>query len=121
MGLTAVLSFVPQFVNMEINDAYNMYVKGKPLEYDMEGAKGEYIFLLDRSGSMSGARIDKAKQALTFFLKSLPQDTYFQVYSFGTSFTTLFPSSNKYDDSNVSFAVNTIGGFTADMGGTEIE
>lgn len=116
-----MLSFVPQFAQLEVNDAYNMHAKGRPLEYDMESAKGEYVFLLDRSGSMSGTRIEKAKQALAFFLKSLPQDSYFQIYSFGSSYTTLFNTSNRYEDSSISLATNAVSMFQADMGGTEIE
>jgi uncharacterized protein YegL len=59
----------------------------------MESARAEYVFLLDRSGSMSGMRINKAKEALGLFLKSLPQDCYFQVYSFGSSYQKLFLKS----------------------------
>ncbi len=42
--------------------------------------------MLDRSGSMGGVRIQKAKEALIFFLKSLPPNSLFNVYSFGDSF-----------------------------------
>lgn len=61
-------------------------VAGKKMETDIDNAKGEYIFLLDRSGSMGGGRMEKAKEALTLFIQSLPQDTYFNVFSFGSNY-----------------------------------
>ena len=88
-----MLSFIPKFCSLSISDAYNASLEGKKLEGDMDSAKGEYVFLLDRSGSMGGKRIEKAKEALVLFIKSLPKDSYFNVVSFGTNSQRLFPDS----------------------------
>jgi uncharacterized protein with von Willebrand factor type A (vWA) domain len=61
----------------------------------MDSVRGEYIFLLDRSGSMSGNRMEKAKSALILFLKSLPEDTYFNIVSFGNNSKNIFDKSKK--------------------------
>ena len=72
---------------------------------DVEGT-GEYIFVLDRSGSMRGDRIDLAKKAAILFLKSLPMNSLFNIISFGTEF--------------VSETIKKIEKFLADMRGTNI-
>ncbi len=56
-----MLSFIPKFCQLNIDDAYKASVMGKGFETDISHSKGEYIFLLDRSGSMGGNRIEKAK------------------------------------------------------------
>jgi hypothetical protein len=54
---SAILSFIPKFCSLSIDDAYKASVKGTAFESDIDSAKGEYVFLLDRSGSMGGVRI----------------------------------------------------------------
>ena len=53
--------------------------------------KAEFVFIVDRSGSMGGDRIDAAKEALLLLLKSLPVGCSFNVVSFGSSHQLLFP------------------------------
>lgn len=74
----------------------------------MENTQGEYIFILDRSGSMSGSRISKALEAMKFFLKSLPPKTIFNIVSFGTKFSLMFPSSVEYNDHNLNMALSKL-------------
>jgi von Willebrand factor A domain-containing protein 5 len=56
----------------------------------------EYIFLIDRSGSMGGMPIKLAVRALKVFLHSLPMGCFFNVYSFGSNFESLFEDSMEY-------------------------
>jgi len=56
-------------------------------------APGEFIFVLDRSGSMDGSSIKKAVEALTLFLQSIPSGSYFNIISFGHKHTKLYENS----------------------------
>jgi len=59
--IAGMISIIPKFdenINIEENDV-----------------SGEYIFIIDRSGSMSGRRIEIAKEALLLCIKSLQTDS----------------------------------------------
>ncbi|KAJ3327129.1 hypothetical protein HDU76_012344 [Blyttiomyces sp. JEL0837] len=81
----------------------------------------EIIILVDRSGSMEGYKIEQAKKALKLLLKSLPTDSYFNIVGFGSSYTTLFPSSKEYDANSLATAESHVESIGADLGGTEIQ
>jgi hypothetical protein len=49
----------------------------------------EYIFLIDRSGSMCNT-INLARQALQLFLQSLTVGSTFQIVSYGSNFEFMF-------------------------------
>ena len=51
-----------------------------PLDFEQ---KYQFIFLLDRSGSMSGSRMRTSIDALSLFIQSLPSDCAFGILSFG--------------------------------------
>lgn len=58
---SAMLSFIPKFCDLNIDDAYKASINGTPYETDIDNVKGDYIFLIDRSGSMKGDKMEKAK------------------------------------------------------------
>ncbi|EAR91785.1 type A von willebrand factor domain protein (macronuclear) [Tetrahymena thermophila SB210] len=134
---SVMVSFIPNFneeVTKELNDAIRAAIhKGDDVFSDefqqkmnsevidhLNSSRSEFIFLLDRSGSMIGQPIQKACEALILFLKSLPIDSYFNVVSFGSSYEKLFQSSIKYDTNSLEKAIKIIKEYTADLGGTEI-
>ncbi|XP_074071451.1 von Willebrand factor A domain-containing protein 5A-like isoform X2 [Macrotis lagotis] len=90
---------------------------------------GEFIFLMDRSGSMSCTmnskgdaqiRIDSAKETLVLMLKSLPPGCFFNIYGFGSSFESFYPESVEYTQQSMEDAVQKVKALDADLGGTEI-
>ncbi|RHZ62223.1 hypothetical protein Glove_341g18 [Diversispora epigaea] len=80
----------------------------------------ELIFIIDRSGSMTGDPMNKAKEALELILRSLPEDCIFNVVSFGSAFTSLFPESKPYTEENFKTALDHVKSMDASYGGTEI-
>ena len=60
------------------------------------GSAFHFIFLVDRSGSMrSQGRMEAAKNALTLFIRSLPEGCIFSIISFGSRFTWYKDGSDK--------------------------
>ncbi|EJD54093.1 hypothetical protein AURDEDRAFT_180436 [Auricularia subglabra TFB-10046 SS5] len=81
----------------------------------------EYIFLIDRSGSMNGARIVAVRAALQIMLRSLPaRGTRVNLLSFGSRTTALWPASVEYSADSVRAAAAHVDTMRADYGGTEI-
>lgn len=71
-------------------------------------AAGEYIFLLDKSGSMAGAYMNTAKETLTIFIKSLPKGSDFNVVVFDSVHSTFFSQSVSYDSENIKTALQKL-------------
>ena len=80
----------------------------------------EFVFVVDRSGSMEGSYIKDAAQTLLLFLKSIPEGCYFNVIGFGSSYVHLFPESVPYNQKNMETAVKHAEHLEADLGGTEL-
>nr|XP_033779830.1 von Willebrand factor A domain-containing protein 5A isoform X2 [Geotrypetes seraphini] len=90
---------------------------------------GEFIFLIDCSGSMGSAmfnadnsptRMDSAKETLLLLLKSLPLGCYFNIFSFGSTYDSFFPESVEYTQQTMDSALEKVKAMSDDLGGTEI-
>ncbi|KAL3992050.1 F-type H+-transporting ATPase subunit alpha [Sarotherodon galilaeus] len=90
---------------------------------------GEFVFLMDRSGSMDDyvtnskqqeTCISSARDTLLLLLKSLPMGCYFNIYSFGSGYEHIFPKSVEYSQQTMEEALKTVEQMQANLGGTEI-
>lgn len=89
------------------------------LEPRMLNTPSEVLFLIDRSGSMED-KMDSVIFAMQFLLKGIPQGRKFNIWSFGSSYTSLWPKSAIYSEYSLNAALSYISTLAADMGGTEI-
>ncbi|XP_046842450.1 von Willebrand factor A domain-containing protein 5A-like [Xenia sp. Carnegie-2017] len=98
-----MVSFIPEF-------------KG---ENNCLQAACEFVFVIDRSGSMAGSYIKDAAETLLLFLKSIPEGCYFNIIGFGSTYVHLFPESVPYNQ-KFGKAVKHAENLQADLGGTEL-
>uniref|UniRef100_A0A674ME48 von Willebrand factor A domain containing 5B1 n=1 Tax=Takifugu rubripes TaxID=31033 RepID=A0A674ME48_TAKRU len=73
----------------------------KSVSSDLRKVHGEFIFLIDRSGSMSG-------DAMVVMLKSLMPGCFFNIVGFGSTYKSLFSTSQSYDEVTMPSPVVTV-------------
>ena len=101
---------------------------------------GEFIFMVDQSGSMSAmftpvaassshriprgrkanSFMDQAKSTLLLFLHSLPSPCFFNIIGFGSRRLRLFKQSELYNDNTLRDARKHVSGLTNNLGGTDL-
>ncbi|CAG8584774.1 41229_t:CDS:2 [Gigaspora margarita] len=89
-------------------------------KFTINEIKSELIFVIDRSGSMHGGPVKKASEALQLLLRSLSDDCFFNVISFGSQFDSLFENSQPYSETSFLKALKHAQEMVANYGGTEI-
>ncbi len=89
-------------------------------DFEQKEAACEFIFLIDRSGSMSGSYIKSARETLMLFMKSLPESSHFNIIGFGSRFTKLFKESVPYNQETLDTSMAHLQDLQADLGGTEL-
>lgn len=77
------------------------------------------VFVLDRTGSMAGEKIEQARDALKFCLNSLREGDSFNVITFNESPTAVFTSMTKLTSETRKQALSAVDGIEA-TGGTNI-
>jgi len=116
-GYCALINFFPQINYLTFDDAYMASIEGKHLtDGFLNVSKIEYIFVIDRSSSMKGFKINLAKQALNKLLRLIPNDSYFNILSLGETFSSIKPQSIKKSGKALKDALGTVEGFFANLG-----
>jgi hypothetical protein len=70
-------------------------------------AAQEYLFIIDRSGSMTGPPMETAKRTLSMLLRMLPsKNTKFNIFSFGDPVDGMWPNSREYSEQTLAEAVS---------------
>lgn len=80
----------------------------------------DIVFVMDRSGSMSGEKIDQARNALQFILGQLGEKDRFSVVSFDDRISTLSDSLQPVSRSTLADAARYVDRLSAD-GSTDLE
>eukprot|EP00347_Sterkiella_histriomuscorum_P002847 403366571 len=125
--VATMMTFVPSFVQKVSDEKTELEAveDEMPDPQDVQtltDGNSLFIFLVDRSGSMSGSKMKTTNDALILFLKSLPVGSYFEIISFGSNYVSLSHLAGGYEnnDQNLNSAIQQVQRFGADMGGTEI-
>ena len=87
-------------------------------KFTLQTTKPEIVLLVDRSGSMI-PNVETLKAAVTVFLKSMPAGVTFNICSFGTRFSFLWPKSKACTKETVAQALAHVPKLNADMSGNE--
>ena len=83
-------------------------------------AKKNVVFVVDRSGSMSGKKIEQAKLALKFVLNNLREGDLFNVVAYDSVVESFRPEMQRYNDENRQAALGFAEGLFAG-GSTNID
>ncbi|KAI0517045.1 von Willebrand factor type A domain-containing protein [Xylaria bambusicola] len=87
--------------------------------FQLQSGPVEIVFIIDRSGSMKG-KIGMVIEAMNTMLKSLNAGAKFNICSFGSRFSFMWPQSKQYNEHNLDEALQYVGALQADYGGTEM-
>ncbi len=80
----------------------------------------DIVFVMDKSGSMAGEKLDQAKKALRFCVENLNPNDNFEIVAFSTEASDLFGKVSDFNNENKKKAIEFIDNIRP-IGGTNIE
>ncbi|XP_060926104.1 inter-alpha-trypsin inhibitor heavy chain H3-like isoform X7 [Limanda limanda] len=104
------------FGDIQIVNGYFVHFFAPP---DLPRLPKNVVFVIDRSGSMSGRKMEQTRQAMLEILKDLHEEDHFALIPFDHSITPWLPSLSKATEENVNDARSYVR-LMQDNGGTNI-
>ncbi len=102
---TSVLSYRPD----KNDDGYFLLLTSPQLKAgDAERPKKTVVFVVDRSGSMSGEKFNQAKGALKFVLDNLREGDLFNIVAFDSQVESFRPELQKFGDDTRKAAIGFV-------------
>jgi Ca-activated chloride channel family protein len=101
-------------------DGFFMLLAAPTIEREQTSLPKSVVFVIDRSGSMSGEKIEQAREALTFCVNSLEPEDDFEIVSFSDTIRSFGESLSKAKPARVKAARDWIAGLEA-SGSTDID
>ena len=112
----SVISYRPS----DSEDGYFLFLASPEIKpADVERPKKIVLFVVDKSGSMSGQKIEQAKGALKFVLNNLREGDLFNIVAYETRLESFKPELQLYNETTRAQALAYIDGVYAG-GGTNI-
>ena len=118
MVSTRVLSYQPQ--RDGDRDGFFMLLATPEIKATAERPKKTVLFVVDRSGSMSGKKIEQVKAAAKFILENLREGDLFNIIAYDSDVQAFRPELQKFDDKTRKEALGFIEGIYAG-GSTNID
>jgi Ca-activated chloride channel family protein len=114
---TRVLSYRPD----QSQEGYFLLLASPKIKSaDEKPPKKTVVFVVDRSGSMSGKKIEQTRQALRFVLNNLRQGDLFNVVAYDSEVESFRPELQRFDDDTRDAALGFVDGIYAG-GSTNID
>ncbi|HMP07825.1 MAG TPA: VIT domain-containing protein, partial [Lacipirellulaceae bacterium] len=109
----SVVSYRPD----EKEDGYFLLLATPPIEQpEAQRLPKTVVFVVDRSGSMSGAKMEQAREALKFVLNNLRAGDTFNIVAYDSEVEAFRPELEKFDEQSRLAALGFVNGLFA--GGT---
>ena len=99
-----VLSYRPD----KSEPGYFMLLAAPDIQLVEPPTRKSIVFVVDRSGSMSGEKMDQAKQALIQVLNGLNPDDLFNIVAYDTDVEVFQPEMQKFNDSRRKQAIGFV-------------